>query len=99
LALDRELLASTAGVRHFWYMLKENKCTSVNDRQWLIYALHRVTGGWTARQECHLSYTAEFHVLGVENVIADTLSRPPALTTVVVGRTGRTGRQSGDSSS
>ncbi len=61
LALDRELLASTAGIRHFWYMLKENKFTSVNDRQGLIYALHRVTGGWTARQECHLSYTAEFH--------------------------------------
>jgi hypothetical protein len=30
-------------------------------------------------------------------VIADTLSRPPALTTVVVGRAGRTGRESGDS--
>jgi len=38
---------------------------------------------WTARQSRHLSYLAEFtsdirHISGVDNVVADTLSRPPA---------------------
>jgi hypothetical protein len=37
---------------------------------------------WTARRSRHLSYLAEFtstrHISGVDNVVADTLSRPPA---------------------
>ena len=38
---------------------------------------------WSARQSRHLSYLAEFtsdirHISGVDNVVADTLSRPPA---------------------
>ncbi len=37
---------------------------------------------WTARQSRHLSYVAEFtsdirHIAGEENIVADSLSRPP----------------------
>ena len=47
----------------------------------LTHALFRVSPPWSARQQLHLFYLAEFtssvvHVPGPENVVADTLSRP-----------------------
>ena len=49
----------------------------------LTHALAKAVEPWTARQSRHLSYLAEFtsdirHISGVDNVVANTLSRPPA---------------------
>ena len=48
----------------------------------LTHALAKAMEQWTARRSRHLSYLAEFtstrHISGVDNVVADTLSRPPA---------------------
>jgi len=67
-----------------------------------VHALHRsqatkVAEPWTARQCRHLSYVAEFtgdirHIAGQDNVVADTLSRPPQAGTTVaaVAATGQT---------
>ena len=48
-----------------------------------MFALSRCTDAWTLRQQRQLRYIAEYtadihYVPGVENVVADTLSRPPA---------------------
>ena len=67
-AFDRKLLALYAAIR--------------SDHKQLTFALHRQSDAWSARQQRHLSYVAEYtsdirHVAGKENVVADCLSRPP----------------------
>jgi len=81
-AFDRELLACFLGVRHFRHMLEGRKFVIYTDHKPLTYAFHRTTDPWTARQCRQLSYIAEFsgdirHIKGANNVVADTLSRPP----------------------
>ena len=54
----------------------------LSDHKPLTFALHRQSDAWSARQQRHLSYVAEYtsvirHVPGKENVVADCLSRPP----------------------
>ncbi len=63
-------------------MLEGRRFTIFTDHKPLTYALSRVSEPWTARQACHLSYMAEYtsdirHIAGVNNIVADTLSRPP----------------------
>jgi hypothetical protein len=82
-AYDRELLACMLGIRHFRIMLEGRKFTLYTDHKPLMHALSKAVEPWTARQSRHLSYVAEFtsdirHISGVDNVVADTLSRPPA---------------------
>ncbi len=84
-AFDRELLACCASIRHFRYMLGGRLFTIYTDHKPLTYALGKVADGWTAMQCRQLFYVAEFttdirHVPGVDNVVADTLSRPPSHT-------------------
>jgi cleavage and polyadenylation specificity factor subunit 1 len=79
------------GIRHFRYMLEGRLFTIYTDHKPLTFALQKVADPWTARQARHLSYVAEFstdirHVAGVENVVADTMSRPP---TPAAGGSGR----------
>jgi RNase H-like domain found in reverse transcriptase len=79
---DRELLACVQGIRYFRYMLEARRFTIYTDHKPLTFAIHKVAEPWSARQARHLSYVAEFstdirHVAGVDNVVADTLSRPP----------------------
>ncbi|WP_353213430.1 reverse transcriptase domain-containing protein, partial [Rhodovarius sp.] len=82
-AFDRELLAAYEAIRHFRHLL-EGRCFTIwTDHKPLVSALHRISEPWTARQQRHLSYLAEFtptlvHIPGSSNVVADTLSRPPA---------------------
>jgi transposase InsO family protein len=81
-AFGRELYACYAGIRHFGYMLEGRKFTILTDHKPLTYAMFRTTDPWTGRQSRQLSYVAEFtiniqHIKGVDNVVADTLSRPP----------------------
>jgi RNase H-like domain found in reverse transcriptase/Integrase zinc binding domain len=80
-ALYRELWACVAGIRHFRHMLAGQPFVIYTDHKLLTQALHRSSEPWTARQCRHLSYVAEFtsdvwHVAGVDNVVANTLSRP-----------------------
>jgi len=80
---DRELLACVRAIRHFRFQLEGRPFHILTDHKPLTHALHRVSPAHTARQERHLAYIAEFtsdirHVAGRENVVADTLSRPPA---------------------
>jgi len=89
-AFDRELLACYLGVRHFRWMLEGSKFYILSDHKPLTFALHRLSDAWSARQQRQLSYLAEYtsdirHVAGVENVVADTLSRPAAAVRPVSG--------------
>jgi len=82
-AFDRELLACVEAIRHFRYMLEGRQFTLFTDHKPLTFALHKVSEPWSARQSRHLSFVAEYtsdiqHVPGADNVVADTLSRPPA---------------------
>ena len=81
---DRELLACVAAIKHFRYLLEGQKFFIWSDHKPLTYALHRVSDPWSARQQRHLAYVAEYtseirHVAGADNVVADSLSRPPAV--------------------
>ena len=80
-AFDRELLAAHSSVRHFRFMLEGREFTIFTDHKPLTHALFRSSPPWSARQQRHLSYLAEFtssivHIPGKENVVADALSRP-----------------------
>ena len=80
-AFDFELLAAYSSLHHFRFMLEGTDFTIFTDHKQLTHALFRVSPPWSAHQQCHLSYLAEFtssvvHIPGPENVVADTLSRP-----------------------
>ncbi len=92
-AFDRELLACCLGIRHFRFMVEGRKFAVFTDHKPLTHALFRVQEPWTARQSRQLSYVAEFtgdirHVPGVENLVADALSRPPEVNTVAASAAG-----------
>jgi len=79
---DRELLAAYSAVRHFRFLLEGRKFRILTDHKPLIAAMTRVTPPWSARQQRHLSFLAEFtsdlrHTSGHANVVADALSRLP----------------------
>ncbi len=79
---DRELLAAYSAVRHFRFLLEGRKFRILTDHKPLIAAMTRVTPPWSARQQRHLSFLAEFtsdfrHTSGHANVVAATLSCPP----------------------
>jgi len=83
LAYERELLACVLGIRHFRFMLECQRFTMYTDHKLLTHALAKAVEPWTARQSRNLSQLAEFtsnirHISRVNNVVADTLSRPPA---------------------
>ena len=83
-AFDRELFAVFAGIRHFRHMLEGRPFEVWTDHRPLTFALHRLSEPWSARQQRQLSFIAEFtnrltYVPGIENVVADALSRPSSL--------------------
>jgi len=87
-AFDRELLACKDGIRHFRHMLEATAFTIYTDHRPLTHALGRVSEPWSARQARHLAEVAEYtsdirHVAGKDNVVADTLSRPPVAAPVL----------------
>jgi hypothetical protein len=59
-AIDRELFACVAGIRHFRYMLEGFPFTIYTDHKPLTFALGKVSEPWTAMQLRQLSYVAEF---------------------------------------
>jgi transposase InsO family protein len=80
-AFDRELLAVVAAIRHFRYLLEGRSFVVFTDHKPLVGALHRRSDPISARQQRHLSFTAEFapsiwHLTGESNIVTDTFSRP-----------------------
>src|SRR5450830_1773539 len=91
-AFDRELLAAHLAVRHFRFQLQGRAFTIFTDHKPLTKALHRVSEPWSPRQQRQLSAIAEHtsdlrHVPGIENVVADALSRPNIQNSVVQAET------------
>jgi hypothetical protein len=90
-AFDRELWACVAGIRHFRFLLEGRRFSVLTDHKPLTYALGRTSEPWTARQARHLSYIAEFtgdirHMPGIDNIVADTLSRPASAAPVAADK-------------
>jgi len=82
-AFDRELLAAFSAIRHFRFQLEGRPFQLWTDHRPLTFALGRISDAWTPRQQRQLGYIAEFtsdiiYVPGKDNVVADTLSRPPS---------------------
>ena len=78
-AFDRELLAMYAEIRHFRWALEGRRFYVLSDHKPLTIALHRQSDAWSACQQRHLSYVAEYtsdiqHLAGKENVVAVCLS-------------------------
>jgi hypothetical protein len=81
---DRELLAAYLTIRHFRFLLEGRQFTLLTDHKPLVASMSRVTPPQSARQQRHLAFVSEFttdlrHTPGSENVVADALSRPPAV--------------------
>ena len=77
-----------AAIRHFHCLVEGGAFTLYTDHKPLKYLLAKQADAWSARQQRHLAYVAEYtadiqHVPGVENVVADALSRPAAVVAVV----------------
>ena len=56
----------------------------LSDHKPLSYTLYKVSDPWSARQQCHLAYVAEYtseicHMPGTDNVVTDSLSGPPVV--------------------
>jgi len=88
-AFDRELLAVVLALRHFRWAVEGRRFTILTDHKPLTQAIFRLSDPWTARQQRHLAYVAEFsadllHVAGADNVVADALSRYTAAAVVPV---------------
>jgi hypothetical protein len=84
---DRELLAAFSTIRHFRFLLEGRQFQLLTDHKPLVAAMVCVTPPQSARQQRHLAYISEFttdlrHTPGSENVVADALSRPPAVVVV-----------------
>jgi hypothetical protein len=80
--LDRELLATVSGIKHFCSRLESRPFQLWTDHKPLIFALNRVSPPISGRQQRHLAFISEYtnhfvYVPDKSNVIADALSRPP----------------------
>jgi hypothetical protein len=89
-AFDRELLAVYSSILHFRHLLEGRHFDVWSDHKPLAGALTRVSDPKSDRQRRQLSFISEFvseikHIAGRENVVADTLSRPPAAAAVLPG--------------
>ena len=77
---DRELLAIYLAIKHFCYFLEGRTFHVLTDHKPLTFAFNARADRHTPRQCRHLDYISQFttdlrHVRGVDNSVADTLSR------------------------
>ena len=102
---DRELLAIYLAIKHFRYFLEGRTFHVVTDHKPLTFAFNARTDRYTPRQCRHLDYISQFttdlrHVRGVDNSVADALSRieanallqdtPPVVDFLVMAKAQRT---------
>jgi len=59
-AFDRELLVAYLAVRHFRSMLHGREFSILSDHKPLSFAIDRVSGPWSARQQRQLAFISEF---------------------------------------
>lgn len=92
-AFDRELLAVYEAVRHFRHFLEGREFHVLTDHKPLVHAMSQVGHNFTPRVTRHLAFISEFttdlrHVRGVENSVADALSRsfPPVAAVTAIAR-------------
>ena len=79
-AFDRELLAIYEAIRHFRHVLEGREFFVLTDHKPLTHAMAQTGSNHSPRVARHLSYISEFttdirHIKGVNNTVADTLSR------------------------
>ena len=77
---DRELYAMYTSVKRLRHMLEGRKFTIYTDQKPLIYAFKQNPDKCSPRQWRHLDFISQFstdvrHVSGVDNIVADALSR------------------------
>ncbi|XP_058801440.1 uncharacterized protein LOC131670096 [Phymastichus coffea] len=77
---DRELLGAYETVRHFEHYLEGREFVLRTDHKPLVHACRRPSSRSSPRQKRHMDYILQFnvnvqHISGVDNVVADTLSR------------------------
>ena len=85
---DKELLAAFKGVRHFKNMVEGRKFTLYTDHQSLVPSMTKKTDPQTPRQTYQLACISEFttdirYIEGKSNVVADALSRPPGVSSIL----------------
>ena len=78
-------MAACSTVKHFRYLLEGQPFTLFTDHKLLIYAFKQNPAKASPRQFRHLDFIGQFttdiqHVSGIENVVADTLSRIDEIT-------------------
>ena len=76
-------MAAFSAIRHSCFQVEGWQFQLWTDHRPLTFALSRCTDTWTLQQKRQLSYIAEYttdirYISCVENVVVDTLSRPPA---------------------
>ena len=81
-AFDREILVLYLAIKHFCYFLEGRSFTAYTDHKPLTFAISQSGYTWSPHQSRHLSFIAEFttdiqHIIGKQNVVADTLFRAP----------------------
>jgi len=84
-AYDRELLAVCSAVKHFRYMIEGRSTTIYTDHKSLTYAFDQQPTKASPRQQRHLDFVSQFttdirHVAGLDNGVADALSRVDDIT-------------------
>lgn len=89
---DRELLSIYASIKHFQNLVEARAFTIYTDHKPLVFAFQQANEKATPRQLRHLDLIGQFstdiqHISGVDNVVADTLSRINSISTVSLSST------------
>ncbi|GFY06854.1 retrovirus-related Pol polyprotein from transposon opus [Trichonephila clavipes] len=77
---DRELLGIYLSLKHFEHLLEGNDFVTYTDHKPLTFSFKQKKEKASPRQQRQLQYISEFsckiqHILGKDNIVADTLSR------------------------
>jgi transposase InsO family protein len=80
----RELLAIYLAIKHFRHFVEGRNFTVYTDHKPLTHAIHSSSDKYSPRETRHLDYISQFtsdirHISGMDNVVADTLSRINAI--------------------
>ena len=86
-AYDRELLAAYTAVKRFRYYVEGRDFTIFTDHKPLIFAFQQDLNKCSPRQFRYLDYISQFttdirHISGINNVVADALSRIESIETI-----------------